>query len=192
MTATAFDTLKAAKALEDAGFGEAQVEAVVTTVGDAVREHTAPLASSMTTIADGMATKEYVATIADTLATKEQLAATADRMVTKERFTATVDTLATKEQLAAVADRMVTKEQFAATVDTLATKEQLAATADRMVTKEQFTTTVDTLATKEFVTAAVAGLRADMAVEFKNLYRHLWVMGTSIVGVTVVLVKLLP
>ena len=153
MTATAFDTLEAAKALEDAGFGEAQVEAVVTTVGDAVREHIAPLASSMTTIADGMATKEYVATIAD---------------------------------------RMVTKEQFAATADTLATKEQLAATADRMVTKEQFTTTVDTLATKEFVTAAVAGLRADMAVEFKNLYRHLWVMGTSIVGVTVVLVKLLP
>ena len=166
MTATAFDTLKAAKALEDAGFGEAQVEAVVTTVGDAVREHIAPLASSMTTIADGMATKEYVATIAD-------------RMVTKEQFAAT-------------ADRMVTKEQFATTVDTLATKEQLAATADRMVTKEQFTATVDTLATKEFVTAAVAGLRADMAVEFKNLYRHLWVMGTSIVGVTVVLVKLLP
>lgn len=127
MTATAFDTLKAAKALEDAGFGEAQVEAVVTTVGDAVREHIAPLASSMATISDGMATKEYVATI-----------------------------------------------------------------ADRMVTKEQFAATVDTLATKEYVTAAFAELRADMAVEFKNLYRHLWVMGTSIVGLTVVLIKLLP
>lgn len=153
MTAPAFDTLKAAKALEDAGFGEAQAEAVVATVGDAVREHTAPLASSMATIADGMATKEYVATIAD---------------------------------------RMVTKEQFAATADTLATKEQLAATAGRMVTEERFAATVVTLATKEYVAAAIAGLRADMMVEFKNLYRHLWVMGTSIVGLTVVLIKLLP
>ena len=166
MTAPAFDTLKAAKALEDAGFGEAQAEAVVATVGDAVREHTAPLASSMATIADGMATKEYVATIAD-------------RMVTKEQFAATADTLATKEQLAA-------------TVVTLATKEQLAATADRMVTEERFAATVVTLATKEYVAAAIAGLRADMMVEFKNLYRHLWVMGTSIVGLTVVLIKLLP
>ena len=44
MTATAFDTLKAAKALKDAGFDEAQAEAVVATVDEAVREHTAPLA----------------------------------------------------------------------------------------------------------------------------------------------------
>ena len=36
------------------------------------------------------------------------------------------------------------------------------------------------------------GLRAEMAVEFKTLYRHLWVVGTSFVGVTVALVKLLP
>ena len=45
MTATAFDTLKAAKALKDAGFDEAQAEAVVATVDEVVREHTAPLAS---------------------------------------------------------------------------------------------------------------------------------------------------
>ena len=192
MTAPAFDTLKAAKALEDAGFGEAQAEAVVATVGDAVREHTAPLASSMATIADGMATKEYVATIADRMVTKEQFAATADTLATKEQLAATADTLATKEQLAATADRMVTREQLAAAVGTLATKEQLAATAGRMVTEERFAATVVTLATKEYVAAAIAGLRADMMVEFKNLYRHLWVMGTSIVGLTVVLIKLLP
>ena len=36
------------------------------------------------------------------------------------------------------------------------------------------------------------GLRAEIAVDFRNLYRHLWVMGTSIVGVTVALIKLLP
>ena len=87
---------------------------------------------------------------------------------------------------------MVTREQLAAAVGTLATKEQLAATAGRMVTEERFAATVVTLATKEYVAAAIAGLRADMMVEFKNLYRHLWVMGTSIVGLTVVLIKLLP
>ncbi len=36
MTSLAFDTLKAAKALRDAGFGDAQAEAVIATVGDAV------------------------------------------------------------------------------------------------------------------------------------------------------------
>ena len=121
MTATAFDTLKAAKALKDAGFDDAQAGAVVSTVDDAVREHTAPLASDIATIADTMATKESVATLADNVAT-------------------------------------------------------IAAT----------------MATKEYVTAAVSELRAEIAIEFRNLYRHLWVMGTSIVGVTVVLNKLFP
>ena len=38
----------------------------------------------------------------------------------------------------------------------------------------------------------IAGLRADVAIDFKVLYRHLWVMAASIVGVTVALVKLIP
>ena len=121
MTATAFDTLKATKVLKDAGFNEIQAEAVVATIGDAVREHTTALASSIAKIADNMATKEDVATIADNVATL-----------------------------------------------------------------------AENTATKEHVTAAIAELRAEIAVEFKSLYRYLWVMGTSIVGVTVVLVKLLP
>lgn len=41
MNAFAFDTLKAAKALRDAGFDEAQAEAVVTTVGGAIGEQAA-------------------------------------------------------------------------------------------------------------------------------------------------------
>ena len=36
MSTLAFDTHKAVKALKDAGFAEAQAEAVVSTVGDAV------------------------------------------------------------------------------------------------------------------------------------------------------------
>lgn len=38
----------------------------------------------------------------------------------------------------------------------------------------------------------IAGLRADVAIDFKVLCRHLWVMAASIVGVTVALVKLIP
>ena len=36
MSSLAFDTLKAAKALREAGFDDAQAEAVIATVGDAV------------------------------------------------------------------------------------------------------------------------------------------------------------
>ena len=106
MTSPALETLKAAKALKDARFDEAQAEAVVAAVDNVVRGHAAPLVSGIATIADNMAT---------------------------------------------IADNM---------------------------------------ATKEYVNAAIAELRAEIAVEFKTLYRHLWVMGTSIVGVTVVLNKL--
>ena len=41
MTALAFDTLKAAKALREAGFEEAQAEAVVSTVSSAINENVA-------------------------------------------------------------------------------------------------------------------------------------------------------
>ena len=37
-----------------------------------------------------------------------------------------------------------------------------------------------------------AKLRAEVAVEFKVLYRHLWVMSAGIVGLTVTLVKVIP
>ena len=132
MSETAFDTLKIARALREAGFDDAQAEAIVATVGDAVRAYTTPVAASVATIADNMATKEHVATVADNVATIS-------------------GTMATKEYVATISDNM---------------------------------------ATKEHVAAAVAGLRAEMAVEFKALYRHLWVMGTSIVGLTVALTKL--
>ena len=108
MTSPALETLKAAKALKDARFDEAQAEAVVAAVDNVVRGHAAPLESGIATIADNMAT---------------------------------------------IADNMATIAE-------------------------------------EYVNAAIAGLRAEIAVEFKTLYRHLWVMGTSIVGVTVVLNKL--
>ena len=85
---------------------------------------------------------------------------------------------------AAIAERMATKDDIA----NMATKDDVA----KMVTKDEFamladkvTTISETMATKEYVKAAIA-------VEMKALYRHLWVMGTSVVGVTVALTKLLP
>ena len=135
MSANAFDTLKAAKSLEAARFDEAQAEAIVTIVGDAVRAHTEPLANGIAAIADTMARKEAVATVEDSVeALKDNVATLTVRVETISR----------------------------------------------------------TMATKEYVDAALATLRAEIAVDFRNLYRHLWVMGTGFVGVTVALVKLLP
>ena len=142
MSANAFDTLKAAKSLEAARFDEAQAEAIVTTVGDAVRAHTEPLANGIAAIADTMARKEAVATVEDNVSTVED----------------SVEAL--KDNVATLTVRVETISR--------------------------------TMATKEYVDAALATLRAEIAVDFRNLYRHLWVMGTGFVAVTVALVKLLP
>lgn len=37
----------------------------------------------------------------------------------------------------------------------------------------------------------IAGNRAEMHAEFKTLYKHLWIMGASIIGLTVTLTKVL-
>lgn len=37
-----------------------------------------------------------------------------------------------------------------------------------------------------------AGLRADVTAEFRNLYRHMWIMAAGIIGLNVTLMKLLP
>lgn len=37
-----------------------------------------------------------------------------------------------------------------------------------------------------------AGLRADVTAEFRNLYRHLWIMAAGIIGLNVALMKLIP
>ena len=182
MSANAFDTLKAVKSLEAAGFDEAQAEAVVATVGDAVRTHTEPLASGIAAISDTMATKEHVATVEDNVSTlKDNVATLTDRVETISRTMATKDDIADMATNDDVAN-MATNDDVA----NMATKDSLAAVADRVETISR------TMATKEYVDAAIATLRAEIAVDFRNLYRHLWVMGTGCVGVTVALIKLLP
>ena len=154
MSANAFDTLKAAKSLEAAGFDEAQAEVIVATVGDAVRVHTEPLAGGISAIEQRMATKEDVAAVRDEVAT--------------------------------VAGRVETIS------GTMATKDEVATLSGNMATKDQLATLSGTMATKDYVDAALARHRAEIAVDFRNLYRHLWVMGTGFVGITVALIKLLP
>ena len=169
MSANAFDTLKAAKSLEAAGFDETQAEAVAATVGDAVRAHTEPLANSIAAIADTMATKEDVATVNARIETvKSDLGTVQDRVATIS------GTMATKDDVATVNHKVETVKDTVETVK-----------SDLETVKAKVETISETMATKEYVQAAIA-------LEMKALYRHLWVMGTGVVGVTVALVKLLP
>ena len=104
------------------------------------------------------------------------IAAIADRMATKDEVATVADSVATvADRVATISSTMATKDDVA----TMATKGEVATLADKLATISE------TMATKEYVKAAIA-------VEMKTLYRHLWVMGTSFVGVTVALVKLLP
>ena len=104
------------------------------------------------------------------VAVGERIAAIEQNMATKDQLA----NLVTKDQLA----NLVTKDQLA----NMATKDQLA----DMATKDQLAATAAELR------AEIAELRAEVAVEFKVLYRHLWVMSASIVGLTVTLVKFIP
>ena len=170
MTANAFDTLKAAKSLKAAGFDESQAEAVVATVGDAVREHTTPLASTIAVIADRMATKEDVAAVNGRLESVEGNVETVTgnvESVKRDLETVTGNVESVKRDLETVTGNVETVKRDLETV------------------KDRVETISETMATKEYVTAAIA-------VEMKALYRHLWVMGSSFVAVTVALVKRRP
>ena len=163
MSAHAFDTLEAAKSLRAAGFDEARAEAVVATVDNAVREHVAPLASGIAVIEATMATKGEVETVKSGLETvKNGLETVKSGLETVKNGLETV-----KGEVESIRERVETVE------------------SNLEFVKERVTTISDTMATREYVQAAIA-------LEMKVLYRHLWVMGTSAIGVTVALIKLLP
>lgn len=48
------------------------------------------------------------------------------------------------------------------------------------------------VATKADLEKTAGELRADMTAEFRNLYRHLWVMAAGIIALNVALMKLIP
>ena len=134
MAMPALDTHKAVKSLRSAGFDDAQAEAVVEQINDAVIENVATK-----TDIERLATKDELRDSLAGLATKtdlEQCATKADleRFPTKEALREEVAKLATKEDL----ERCATKadlERFATKVDLerFATKEDL----ERCATNEQ-------------------------------------------------------
>ena len=134
----AFDTHKAVKALCDAGFPDAQAEAVVDQINGAVSER--------------LATKE------DLDRTEQNLAVTIASLATKEDLTAAVAPLASKDELAAAVAPLASKAELAAAIAPLATKEELAAAIAPLATKEELAAAIAPLATKEELAAAIAPL----------------------------------
>ena len=147
MTAGTFDTLKAAKSLEEAGFGQAQAEAVVDTVTSVVHHGTELFARD--------------------LVTKDQFAETASRLHG--------DFVELRGEFAQLkGDFVELRGEFAELKgDFVELRGEFAELRGEMH-------------------AGFAQLRAEFALEIKNLYRHLWLMAASIVGLTVTLTKLIP
>lgn len=81
--------------------------------------------------------------------------------------------------------------------DTLkATKELKRAGFDEVQAEAVVATVGDAIggsvATKADLEKTAGELRADIATEFRNLYRHLWIMAAGIIGLNVALMKLIP
>ena len=138
MAMPALDTHKAVKSLRSAGFDDAQAEAVVEQINDAVIENVATK-----TDIERLATKDELRDSLAGLATKtdlEQCATKADleRFPTKEALREEVAKLATKEDLERCAtkadlERFATEAALREEVAKLATKEDL----ERFATNEQ-------------------------------------------------------
>ena len=129
MAMPALDTHKAVKSLRSAGFDDAQAEAVVEQINDAVIENVATK-----TDIERLATKDELRDSLAGLATKtdvEQCATKADleRFATKAALREEIAKLATKEDLEQFATKAALREEVAK----LATKEDL----ERFATNEQ-------------------------------------------------------
>ncbi len=89
MASVPFDTLKAFRELQDAGFDEAQAEALIATMGIAIggnlatKQNIADLGRDMATKDDikDMATKEEIASVRSEMATKADLHALEVRLM---------------------------------------------------------------------------------------------------------------
>ena len=135
-TMPAFDTHKAVKTLCEAGFDDAQAEAVVEQINGAVTER--------------LATKE------DLERTEQNLGVTIASLATKEEMRAAIAPLATKEELRALRDDLreevrALREETRTAIAPLATKEELRAYAtkeDLAKLEVRMTAAMDALAGK--------------------------------------------
>ena len=131
MASIPFDTLKAFKELQDAGFDEAQAEAVIATIGIAfggdlaTKQDIAEVSHNMATKADirDMATKQDIRDMA-TKADIQDMATKAD-----------IQDMATKQDIADVRSEMATKQDIADVRRDMATKEEVASVRREMATK---------------------------------------------------------
>ena len=173
MTTPQFDTLRAAKTLKRGGFDETQAETVVNTLDQAVNENLGTKADL--TLLRGEMKQGF---------TKSEAATDKLRSDTEKGFTET--NAATEKAVAkseAATEKAVAKSE-AATEKAIARSE--AATAKAVAQSEVATTK----AIAEIRTA-IADMRTDSAQKseekFTTLYRHLWVVGASIVVIMITL-----
>ena len=117
MATAPFDTLKAYRSLQEAGFDEAQAEAVIVAIGNA--------------IAGNVATKDDISEVTRTMATKGDI----QDMATKQDIADVRSEMATKQDIADVRSEMATKQDIADVRRDMATKEEVASVRREMATK---------------------------------------------------------
>ncbi len=122
MASIPFDTLKAFKELQDAGFDEAQAEAVIATIGIA--------------FGGDLATKQDIAEVSHNMATKQDIRDMATKADIQDMATkADIQDMATKQDIADVRSEMATKQDIADVRRDMATKEEVASVRREMATK---------------------------------------------------------
>ena len=161
MNAMAFDTHKHVKALKEAGAAEALAEALVATVGAVAGENLATKAGLAEVKADIVELK------ADVRALKSDVVALKS------------DVVALKSDMTALKSDMTALQS-----DMTALKAKVARMPDMEALRAEF-------ASKSDLAALESRINQQMAERFAALYRQLWVMAASVVGLTVTLSKLI-
>ena len=168
MNAMAFDTHKHVKALKEAGAAEALAEALVATVGAVAGENLATKAGLAEVKADIVELK------ADVRALKSDVVALKSDMTALKS-----DMTALKSDMTALQSDMTALQS-----DMTALKAKVARMPDMEALRAEF-------ASKSDLAALESRINQQMAERFAALYRQLWVMAASVVGLTVTLSKLI-
>ena len=109
MATMAFDTYRAVKDLEEAGFDESAAHVMVSVVGRAIGEGTV----TKTDIRD-MATRSDLTEMRSEMATQSDIAAIRSEMATKSDIAEIRSEMATQSDIAAIRSEMATKADIAA------------------------------------------------------------------------------
>ena len=184
MTTPQFDTLRAAKTLKRGGFDETQAESVVHTLDQAVNENLGTKTDLK------LLQSEMKQGFAETNATTEKAIANTEKAIARSE--ATTEKAIAKSESAT--NNAIAKSE-SATSNAIAKSE--AATSNAIAKSEA--ATEKAIARSEVATSnaiaemrtAIAEMRADSAQKseekFTTLYRHLWVVGASIVVIMITL-----